>query len=51
MKRLFSFGATVGGVPYGLVEMFKSKNDVTNEEMQALRKFVPSGLKILHCYL
>ena len=45
MKRLFSFGATVGGVPYGLVEMFKSKNDVTNEEMQALRKFVPEWSK------
>ena len=45
MKRLFSFGATVGGVPYGLVEMFKAKNDVTNEEMQALRKFVPEWSK------
>ena len=45
MKRLFSFGATVGGIPYGLVEMFKSKNDVTNEEMQALRKFVPEWSK------
>ena len=40
-KRLFSFGATVGGVPYGLTEMFKAKNDVTDKEMQALRKFVP----------
>jgi len=40
-KRLFSFGATVGGVPYGLVEMFKAKNDVTDKEMDALRKFVP----------
>jgi len=40
-KRLFSFGATVGGVPYGLVEMFKSKNDVTDKELDALRKFVP----------
>ena len=45
MKRLFSFGATVGGVPYGLVEMYKSKNGVTNEEMDALRKFVPSWSK------
>ena len=40
-KRLFSFGATIGGVPYGLTEMFKAKNDVTDKEMQALRKFVP----------
>ena len=45
MKRLFSFGATVGGVPYGLVEMYKSKNGVTDEEMSALRKFVPSWSK------
>jgi hypothetical protein len=45
MKRLFSFGATVGGVPYGLVEMYKSKNGVTDEEMDALRKFVPSWSK------
>ena len=40
-KRLFSFGATVGGVPYGLTEMFKAKNDVTDKELDALRKFVP----------
>jgi hypothetical protein len=45
MKRLFSFGATVGGVPYGLAEMYKSKNGVTDEEMSALRKFVPSWSK------
>jgi hypothetical protein len=37
-KRLFSFGATVGGVPYALSEAFKAKNDVTNEEMNALRR-------------
>ena len=45
MKRLFSFGATVGGVPYGLVEMYKSRYDVTDEEMDALRKFVPEWSK------
>ena len=44
-KRLFSFGATVGGVPYGLTEMFKAKNDVTDQEMDALRKFVPEWSK------
>ena len=44
-KRLFSFGATVGGVPYGLVEMMKAKNDVTDKEMEALRKFVPEWSK------
>jgi hypothetical protein len=38
MKRLFSFGATVGGVPYGLVEMYKSKNGVTDEEMRCTKK-------------
>jgi len=45
MKRLFSFGATVGGIPYGMVEMYKSKTDVTDEEMDALRKFVPEWSK------
>ena len=44
-KRLFSFGATVGGVPYGMVEMFKAKNDVTDKELDALRKFVPEWSK------
>jgi hypothetical protein len=38
MKRLFSFGATVGGVPYGLTEMYKSKNGVTDEEMRCTKK-------------
>ena len=41
LKRLTSFGITVGGVPYALTETFKAKNDVSNEEMQALRKIVP----------
>jgi len=45
MKRLFGFGATVGGIPYGMVEMFKSRHDVTDEEMEALRKFVPEWSK------
>ena len=45
MKRLFGFGATVGGIPYGMVEMFKSRHDVTDEEMQALKKFVPEWSK------
>ena len=30
-KRLFSFGATVGGVPYGLVEMMKAMMIVTGK--------------------
>ena len=44
-KRLFSFGATVGGIPYGLTEIFKAKNDVSDEELNALRKFVPEWSK------
>ena len=41
LKRLTSFGMTVGGVPYALAETFKAKNDVSDEEMQALRRIVP----------
>jgi len=41
LKRLTSFGITVGGVPYALSETFKAKNDVSNEEMNALRRIVP----------
>jgi hypothetical protein len=37
-KRLFSFGATVGGIPYTMTEMFKAKNDVTDKELDALRR-------------
>ena len=37
-KRLFSFGATTAGVPYALAETFKAKNDVTTEEMDALKR-------------
>ena len=45
LKRLFSFGMTVGGVPYTLVQTFKAKNNVTDEEMQALRRMVPEWSK------
>ncbi len=45
LRRLLSFGTTVGGIPYGLSEIFKAKNDVSDEEMQALRKFVPEWSK------
>ena len=41
LKRLFSFGLTVGGTPYALTQAFKSKNDVSDEEMTALRRMVP----------
>ena len=40
-KRLFSLGFTTTALPYGLTAFFKSKNDVTEEEMDGLRRFVP----------
>jgi len=45
LKRLFGFGMTVGGVPYTLVQTFKAKNNVTDEEMEALRRMVPEWSK------
>ena len=45
LRRLGSFGLTVGGIPAGLVATFKAKNNVTDEEMSALRKFVPEWSK------
>ena len=44
-RRLFGFGTTVGGIPLALTEIFKSKNNVTNEEMNALKRFVPEWSK------
>ena len=40
-KRLFGMGTTVVGVPYATSEAFKAIYDVTEDEMQALRRFVP----------
>ena len=45
MKRLFGLASTVVGVPYGTVEAFKAIHDVTDEEMSALRRFVPEWSK------
>jgi len=45
LRRLLSFGTTVGGIPYTLAEMFKAKNNVNDEEMKALRRFVPEWSK------
>ena len=45
LKRLTSFGMTVGGVPYALAETFKAKNNVTDDEMDALRRIVPEWSK------
>jgi len=44
-KRMFSFAATTVGVPYGVQQAFKAKNDVTEEEMIALKRFVPEWSK------
>jgi hypothetical protein len=40
-KRLFGFGTTVVAVPYGTVEAAKAIYDVTEDEMKAMRRFVP----------
>ena len=44
-KRMFGFGTTVVAVPYGTVEAAKAIYDVTEDEMQALRRFVPEWSK------
>ena len=45
MRRLGGFGMTVGGIPVALAATFKAKNNVTDDEMEALRKFVPEWSK------
>ena len=45
LRRLLAFGTTVGGIPYTLSEVFKAKNNVSDEEVQALRRFVPEWAK------
>ena len=45
LRRLLAFGTTVGGIPYTLSEVFKAKNNVSDEEVQALRRFVPEWSK------
>jgi len=45
MKRMFGLASTTVGVPYGTVEAFKAIHDVTEEEMSALRRFVPEWSK------
>ena len=44
-KRLFGFGFTTTVIPTGVTAGLKAKNDVTNEEMDALRRFVPPWSK------
>jgi hypothetical protein len=43
--RLFGFGATTVAVPYATVEMFKALYDVTEEEMEAIKRYVPDWSK------
>ena len=44
-KRLFGFGSTVAVVPYATQEAFKAIHNVTEDEMQALRRYVPEWSK------
>ena len=44
-KRLFGLGTTVVAIPYGTVEAAKAIYDVTEDEMKALRRFVPDWSK------
>ena len=45
LKRAFGMGTTVLAVPYGTVEAFKVLHDVTEEEIAAMRRFVPDWSK------
>jgi len=45
LRRLLGFGTTVGGIPIMLAEMGKAQHNVTDEEMRALRRFVPEWSK------
>ena len=45
LRRLLGFGTTVGGIPIMLAEMGKAQYNVTDEEMRALRRFVPEWSK------
>tara|TARA_B100000287_G_scaffold78129_1_gene70208 strand:+ start:1018 stop:6366 length:5349 start_codon:yes stop_codon:yes gene_type:complete len=44
-KRLFGLGTTVVAIPYGTVEAAKAIYDVSDDEMEALRRFVPDWSK------
>ena len=44
-QRLFGFGSTILGLPKALTEWYKAKNNVSEKEMSALRKFVPEWSK------
>ena len=44
-QRLFGFGSTIIALPKGLTEFYKAKNNVSEEELAALKKFVPEWSK------
>jgi len=44
-QRLFGFGATAVAIPYGTVEAAKALYNVSEDEMNALKRFVPSWSK------
>ena len=44
-QRLFGFGLTTAAIPYGTVEAAKAIYDVSEDEMAALRRFVPDWSK------
>jgi len=43
--RLFGFGATVAAVPYAATEIGKTLYDVSNEELQAIKRYVADWSK------
>ena len=45
MKRLVGFGATTVAVPYASVEIAKAMYNVVDEEIEAMRRFIPSWSK------
>ena len=45
LKRLTSFGITVGGIPVAAVQTGKALNNVTDNELTALRRYVPDWSK------
>jgi len=45
LRRLISFGMTVGGIPLAVVQTGKALNNVTDEELTALRRYVPDWSK------
>jgi hypothetical protein len=45
LQRLFGFGTTVIGLPYGIQEAYKTIYNVAEDEMEALKRYVPDWSK------